>query len=87
MRTIKYRIWYGTGNNSAPWLNEKLEKFILEVVATRHVDGFVIPPLHFVNEILMSGETNAGMAFNGNHLRSTAMNTKNQVKFFVQIQN
>ena len=41
----------------------RLEKFILEVVATKHVDGFVLPPLHFVNEILMSGEVKTGSGF------------------------
>ena len=63
MRTIKYRIRYGAGENSSPWKNEPLEKFILEVVTARHVEGFVIPPLHFINEILMSGETSIGMGF------------------------
>ena len=63
MKTIKYRIRYGVGKTSAPWLNEPLEKFILEVVIARHLDGFVIQPLHFINEILMSGETNAGTGF------------------------
>ncbi len=63
MRTIKYRICYGVGKNSAPWINEPLEKFVLEVVAARHANGFVLQPFHFLNEILAKGETEIGMGF------------------------
>ena len=63
MRTVKYRIWYGVGKESAPWMNEALEEFILKVVAARHVNGFVLQPLHFINEILKKGETEIGVGY------------------------
>ena len=46
-----------------PWENIPLERFILEAVAARYVNGFVLQPLHFMNEILSKGETEIGMGF------------------------
>ena len=57
VRTVKYINRRGIGNNAAPWINKSLDRFVLEAAAKRHVHGFVIPPLHFLNEILESGHS------------------------------
>ena len=44
-------------------MNEPLEKFIMEVVAARHVTGFALQPINFMNEILEKGETEIGMGY------------------------
>lgn len=63
MRTIKYINrrgtvkQRGTANSALQWDNKTLDRFVLEAAAKRHVNGFVIPPLHFLNEILVSGQS------------------------------
>lgn len=57
VRTVKYINRRGVGKYSAPWINKSIDRFVLEAAANRHVHGFVIPPLHFLNEILASGNS------------------------------
>lgn len=55
MRTVKFIYRRGVGINAAPWEYASLDQFVLVAAAKKHVHGFVLPPMHFLNEILASG--------------------------------
>ena len=63
MRDVKFRVFPGTGAATPSWEHALLDEFLLVTpVFVYELKRFgVIPPIHIMNEILSTGEYDAGM--------------------------